>query len=101
MCMPPCSGTVHRIQLLQARALENISYVCGVNRIGRDGRNIPHNGGSVVYSPKGEVLATVPDNEEGTATAALSLSSLQEFRLKFPAWKDADGFVISSDNSSR
>lgn len=87
--------------LLQARALENISYVCGVNRIGRDGRNIPHNGGSVVYSSKGEVLATVPDNEEGTATAALSLSSLQEFRLKFPAWKDADGFVISSDNSSR
>lgn len=87
--------------LLQARALENISYVCGVNRIGRDGRDIPHSGGSVVHSPKGEVLATVPDNEETTATASLSLSSLQEFRLKFPAWKDADEFVISSNNSSQ
>lgn len=87
--------------LLQARALENISYVCGVNRIGRDGRDIPHSGGSVVYSPKGEVLATVPDNEETTATASLSLSSLQEFRLNFPAWKDADEFVISSNNSSQ
>ena len=87
--------------LLQARALENISYVCGVNRIGKDGRDIPHSGGSVVYSPKGEVLATVPDNEETTATASLSLSSLQEFRLKFPAWKDADEFVISSNNSSQ
>lgn len=87
--------------LLQARALENLSYVCGVNRIGRDGRNTPHDGGSAVYSPKGEVLAAIPDNEEGTATAALSLSSLQEFRLKFPVWKDADDFVISSDNNSR
>lgn len=50
----------------------------------------------MVYSPKGEVLATVPDNEEAIATASLNLSSLQEFRLKFPAWKDADEFVISS-----
>ena len=87
--------------LLQARALENLSYVCGVNRIGRDGRNTPHDGGSAVYSPKGEVLAAIPDNEEGAATTALSLSSLQEFRLKFPVWKDADDFVISSDNNSR
>ena len=87
--------------LLQARALENISYVCGVNRIGKDGRDIPHSGGSVVYSPKGEVLATVPDNEEAIATASLNLSSLQEVRLKFPAWKDADEFVISSKNSSQ
>lgn len=87
--------------LLQARALENICYVCGVNRIGKDGRNTPHDGGSAIYSPKGELLAAVPDNREGAATASLSLNSLQEFRLKFPAWKDADGFAISSDNNSR
>lgn len=87
--------------LLQARALENICYVCGVNRIGKDGREVPHNGGSVVYSPKGELLATLPDDEEGIATADLSLPTLQAFRQKFPAWKDADSFVISSDSSSR
>ena len=55
----------------------------------------------MVYSPKGEVLATVPDNKEAIATASLNHSSLQEFRLKFPAWKDADEFVISSNNSSQ
>lgn len=80
--------------LLQARALENISYVCGVNRIGTDNHLFPHSGGSVIYSPKGELLACVPDNEEGIATARLDLSSLQEFRKKFPAWKDADSFKI-------
>ncbi len=87
--------------LLQARALENISYVCGVNRIGTDGNRLPYSGGSVIYSPKGELLAQAPDNEEGTATATLELSALQAFRSKFPAWKDADSFTIVSDNNSR
>ena len=87
--------------LLQARALENICYVCGVNRIGIDNNQIPYNGGSVIYSHKGELLAHVPDNREGTATAALELAALQTFRKKFPAWKDADSFTIVSDNNSQ
>lgn len=78
--------------LLPARALENMSYVCGVNRVGTDGNDLAHNGGSVIYSAKGEVLASVPDYEEGAATAHLSLPELNEFRKKFPAWKDADEF---------
>ena len=80
--------------LLQARALENISYVCGVNRIGTDGNSQSYNGGSVIYSPKGELLANVPDLKEGVATVVLELSALREFREKFPAWKDADSFSI-------
>ena len=87
--------------LLQARALENISYVCGVNRVGKDGNRFPYDGGSAIYSYKGELMAQVPDNEEGTATVPLELSALQAFRNKFPAWKDADSFTIVSDNSSR
>lgn len=42
--------------LLCARALENMCYVCGVNRIGVDGNKLIYNGGSVVFSAKGEVL---------------------------------------------
>ncbi|EKU89349.1 amidohydrolase [Bacteroides oleiciplenus] len=81
--------------LLQARALENICYVCGVNRVGTDNNQMSHSGGSVIYSPKGELLASVPDNEEGTATAPLDLSALREFRQRFPAWKDAECFQIN------
>ena len=51
--------------LLQARALENICYVCGVNRIGIDNNQIPYNGGSVIYSHKGELLAMCPIIEKG------------------------------------
>lgn len=80
--------------LLQARALENSCYVCGVNRIGQDGYGLKYNGGSTVYSPKAERLAFVPDCKEGTSTACLDLEELQHFRQKFPVWKDADHFNI-------
>lgn len=80
--------------LLQARALENISYVCGVNRIGKDAQGIDHDGGSAAYSFRGDLLASVPDRTESAVTATLDYASLLEFRRKFPAWKDADDFSI-------
>ena len=80
--------------LLCARALENMCYVCGVNRIGVDGNKLIYNGGSVVFSAKGEVLASVPDGEEGIETVSLSLISLQQLRDKFPVWKDAVAFRL-------
>lgn len=50
--------------LLKARALENMSYVCGVNRVGADGNGLLHNGGSILISPKGDTIATVTDDME-------------------------------------
>ncbi len=80
--------------LLVARALENQVYVCGVNRVGTDGNNLPYDGGSAIYSAKGELLTSVPNNQEGYATQALSLEALNSFRDKFPVWMDADRFKI-------
>ncbi len=83
--------------LLRARALENQCYVCGVNRVGVDGNGIRYEGGSVVYSPKGERLATVPDGHEGTSTVSLDLDVLLAFRRHFPVWQDADRFVLGDN----
>lgn len=80
--------------LLQARALENMAYVCGVNRVGTDGNNLIYNGGSAAYSARGEKMASIPDGEEGIATVTLDLLSLNQFREKFPVWKDADHFQL-------
>ncbi len=80
--------------LLCARAIENQCYTCGVNRIGTDGNGINYEGGSVVYSPKGERLTSIPDGHEGTSTIHLDLESLRAFRQHFPAWQDADAFTI-------
>ena len=40
--------------LLKARAIENMSYVIGVNRIGQDDNEIKYNGNSRVYDFKGK-----------------------------------------------
>ena len=80
--------------LLQARALENMCYVCGVNRTGKDGNGLMHNGGSVIISPKGNIMTSVPDNTEAYATAEINLDELNKFRKKFAVWKDADKFSI-------
>jgi predicted amidohydrolase len=80
--------------LLAARAIENMSYVCGANRVGTDGNKLSYNGGSAVYSPKGEIIASAPDNEDNTVTAELSLDELNSFRKKFPVWMDADWFEL-------
>lgn len=78
--------------LLQARAIENMAYVCGVNRVGIDGKGFVFRGDSVVYTPKGKKLADAGKREEVTRTCTLSRSELEELRTKFPAWRDADPF---------
>src|SRR5204862_2720715 len=50
--------------LLCARAIENQSYVIGVNRVGNDGNNVYHSGESMVIDPLGEVLYHVKDVED-------------------------------------
>lgn len=80
--------------LLKARAIENMSYVCGVNRVGVDGLNLLYKGGSVLIDAKGNALASVEDNKEGIETIEISLEDLNRFRDKFPAWMDGDKFEL-------
>jgi predicted amidohydrolase len=80
--------------LLTARALENQVYVAGVNRVGVDGRGITYTGDSRVISPRGEVLAELPENKEGAITYSLDMEALRTFREKFPVHRDADDFEI-------
>jgi len=80
--------------LLCARAIENQSYVCGVNRVGDDAMGIHYNGNSALYNMKGENLVNFTKDEEGIRTVNLNLDSLRSFRTKFPAWRDADFFSL-------
>ena len=82
------------ISLLKARAIENQAFVIGVNRVGKDGMGISYAGDSIAYNAKGQILASLPSEEEGTLLVDLSRQELLDFRQKFPVWKDADGFEI-------
>ncbi|NOT75524.1 MAG: amidohydrolase [Cyclobacteriaceae bacterium] len=82
--------------LLRARAIENQSYVVGVNRIGSDGKEIPYSGHSAVIGPKGETLYSA-EEAETINTQILSGKALKEYRDKFPAYLDGDKFEIQQD----
>lgn len=79
--------------LLRARAIENLSYVVGVNRVGNDGNTIAHNGHSAVIGPKGETIYSA-DETEGLKTVTLEAQLLQTHRTRFPAYLDSDDFKI-------
>ncbi|MFD2574026.1 amidohydrolase [Spirosoma soli] len=79
--------------LLQARAIENLSYVIGVNRVGQDGNGHSYSGESAVIDFKGEVLFRQADTE-AVHQQTLSLEELEAFREKFPANLDADAFTL-------
>ena len=79
--------------LLKARAIENMSYVVGVNRVGIDGNDLEYNGHSSIISPKGDNIFTI-EGSETVRTTEISANSLQNFRDKFPAYYDADEFSI-------
>lgn len=81
--------------LLKARAIENISYVAGVNRVGKDGNAIYYSGDSAVINFKGEKMIEITDLEQ-VSTVSLSRNDLLEFRKKFPANLDADNFSIAN-----
>jgi omega-amidase len=81
--------------LLRARAIENQCYVVGVNRVGTDGNGIRYNGSSSIYGPLGEVLYNKMEEEE-VYTTLLNKDHLNEVREKFPFWRDADRFRITT-----
>ena len=81
-------------QLFIARAIENQSYVVGVNRIGKDGKDIEYSGYSVVLNAKGEPLYNAKVNTELIETITLSYKELEGFRKDFPVALDADKFKI-------
>lgn len=75
--------------LLQARAVENLSYVAGVNRVGEDGKRIAYNGHSTIVDYKGGQQKLLTD-DVCIHTETLCADELNSFREKFPAYLDAD-----------
>lgn len=83
-------------QLLIARAIENQSYVVGVNRVGEDGTKMNHAGESVVLDFKGELLSSFASQKEQIQTIRLNKQNLLDFRNQFPFTADGDVFTIES-----
>ncbi len=79
--------------LLRARAIENLAFVTGVNRVGTDGNGFHYSGDSAVLDPLGMPLVELGDQAQ-VVTTILSAARLRAHRERFPAFRDADGFSL-------
>jgi nitrilase len=78
------TGRVHWQPLLQARAIESLSYVVASAQCGEHGGGRQTYGHSVILSPWGEVLGELPVGP-GIVSVELDMIKLKEIRAKFPA----------------
>ena len=78
--------------LLQARAIENMSYTIGVNRVGVDASGHHYSGHSAVYDCLGKQIA-YSENEE-TIFSTLSKEHVSTVREKLKFLNDRDEFIL-------
>ena len=76
----------HWVTLLQARAIENLAYVVGNNRSGKDPK-LSYNGRSVIVNPHGDILADAGDGEK-VISADVEVQNVIKWRADFPALAD-------------
>jgi omega-amidase len=79
--------------LLRARAIENLSYVIGVNRVGIDGNQLHYAGGSVVLDPLGQAVVECGAQAQ-IMTTELNADTLHTHRARYPFYLDADRFEM-------
>lgn len=80
--------------LLKARAIENMAYCIGVNRVGLDANNHEYNGHSMVYDVMGEKISWKDDEVEFVDTITLNKEHIEDMRKKLQFLNDRDNFTL-------
>ena len=80
--------------LLKARAIENMSYTIGVNRIGLDDTGHEYTGHSGAYDVLGEHLSTHDFQKQFVETISLSKSHIHKNRKHLQFLNDRDEFTL-------
>ncbi len=80
--------------LLKARAIENISYVVGVNRVGIDEAENEYSGNSAVYDVLGNAITCTKPHKEQIEIAVLDKHHIHYYRNKLKFLDDKDAFIL-------
>lgn len=80
--------------LLAARAIENMSYTIGVNRVGPDGKGVAHIGHSMALDYLGNNLIKPVINREAVLEVELIKSAQDSVRQKLGFLNDRDPFTL-------
>lgn len=86
----PAKRQAHWETLVRARAIESQSYVIAVNRVGKGGE-LEYSGGSFVYDPWGEPLAT-----SQSPSVEIHPGTVTNVRRRFPFVNDRRGEAVGS-----
>ncbi|MBC7915169.1 MAG: amidohydrolase [Pyrinomonadaceae bacterium] len=89
----PERRSLHWRTLIPARAVENLAYVIGLNRVGHDGNEIYHSGDSMCIDPNGKTVYYKP-NDEDLYTFSISQEEVIKARRMYPFLSDADKFNL-------
>lgn len=79
--------------LQKARAVENLSYVIGVNRVGTDNNNLEYNGHSQVVDELGNYILS-PQENEGIFIVEFDKNKMHETRNRLNFLNDKDKFTL-------
>ena len=80
--------------LLKARAIENMCYCIGVNRVGMDEAQNEYSGNSAVYDVLGNAITPLKPNRECVEIAALDKKHISFYRNKLKFLGDRDSFSL-------
>ncbi|NVK53621.1 MAG: amidohydrolase [Flavobacteriaceae bacterium] len=85
--------------LLKARAIENMCYCIGANRVGVDANGHEYSGNSVAIDFLGNEMTALCENKEAVLYTTLVKNDLQHIRAKLPFLEDKDEFAIITDDA--
>ncbi|WP_026754164.1 amidohydrolase [Sediminibacter sp. Hel_I_10] len=80
--------------LLKARAIENMTYCIGVNRVGLDGNGHEYSGHSAAYDVLGNRLDTALVTKDAIEIVTLDKSHIEKYRHKLGFLNDRDDFIL-------
>ena len=80
--------------LLKGRSIENQCYTVGVNRVGKDDKNIFFSGHSKVFNCFGQELYSTIENKEQALQVSLNIDDLKLKKRQMNFLKDRDNFTL-------
>jgi omega-amidase len=80
--------------LLKARAIENMCYSIGVNRVGIDEAQNEYSGNSAAYDVLGNNISNIKPNKEQVEVVTLEKNHINFYRNKLKFLEDKDAFNL-------
>lgn len=81
--------------LLKSRAIENMAYCIGVNRVGLDGNNYEYPGHSAAYDVLGHRIDSISEDKETIDIVVLEKNHIKKYRDKLNFLNDKDDFNLA------